>query len=335
MTLSLSLLTKVKNKLGSAYPRIEETQFTLFLAKELANVLCALKNKPQLSTAIADFSLLGIAEALGDCGFVFHDPAHAYFGGDPKDGLHPFNPLSDLEKYPFDVIFSKDQTLMVKGVTVINLPHFVSCVRRAYKSIKNRNLNTCLHVQKLAILAAVTYLSPFEGDMIEVGSYQCGTTIFLARLMEILKKPSRIYALDMFGGMPASTEPDRVDAIFYDEGMFLDNQLPLVRKRIRQERVEKRIHLIQGDVEKTLPQLYAKNIQAPLMFLDTDQYKGTKAGLNAVSPFCTKVIVVDDTELFGVNLAIQEFLEKEPSFCRKNLSINFDLLFTAPMSIDS
>ncbi len=99
-----------------------------------------------------------------------------------------------------------------------------------------------------------------------------------------------------------------------------------MQENIRNQKSEKSIELVKGDVVETLPKL--KDINFGLVFLDTDQYKGTKVGLEFLkgqtSPFPD--VIVDDTTLSGVNLAIDEFLDNDSPYIRKNLSTNFDYL---------
>ena len=311
------VLKKIKKRLwGTAYNSIEDSSFKLLVAAGLSKILRAHKQKNQLVTAYCDSSLYSLTEALADIGFIWKDPKYTFFGGSEEDILHPYNSVSDLYKDDFDVIFGENE---------IDLNKLIFATKLALNSIKSRNFKTCLNPHKIAIIAAICYLCPSNTNIIEVGSYQCGTTIFMAKLCSFLGKNITIYACDTFEGMPAATNADKCDPIYYDSGMFQDNAYADVKSRISSEGVARYIRLIKGDVVDTLPNLQIEN--AHFMFLDTDQYKGTKAGLDEAARFNPHHILVDDTSLGSIQLAINEFQSQTQNFIHSNLLMNFDYLF--------
>lgn len=289
------------------------------MAAGLAKVLKAKRKKSKLIAAYTDRKLYRFAEGLADVGFVWGDLAHTFFGGDVHDKLHPYNSLSELDRYAFDVVLGPH-----KGG--IDLIYYFRAIEKVLRGIKSANFLTCLNSHKLSILGALVYLCPDQSSIIEVGSYQCGTSIFMAHLCKVLGKKVTIYACDTFEGMPKATKPDYADTVFYDSGMFFDNPIEKVQKRIQDEGLEDSIHLVKGDVAETLPRLDCKN--AYMMFLDTDQYKGTKAGLDLARKLQSPHVIIDDTSLSGVNLAIEELIGKEERYKRENLFTNFDYIFS-------
>lgn len=313
------ILEKFRKRIfRNPYNSLKEDQFKLGLAAGLAKVLKAKRKKSKLVVAYTDRKLYRFAEGLADIGFVWGDLDHTFFGGDVHDKLHPYNALSELDRYAFDAVLGP-----YKGG--IDLIHFFRTTEKALRGIKSTNFLTCLNSHKLAILGALVYLCPDQSTMIKVGSYQCGTSIFMAQLCKVLGKKVTIYACDTFEGMPAATRPDHADAVFYDSGMFLDNPIEKVQKRIQDEGLGDFIHLVKGDVAETLPRLDCKN--AYMMFLDTDQYKETKVGLELARKLHAPHVIIDDTSLSGVNLAIEEFIGKEDRYKRDNLFTNFDYVF--------
>jgi hypothetical protein len=253
---------------------------------------------------------------------MWGDVTHTFFGGDVTDKLHPYNPLSEMHQHRFDVILgSPDQG----GIDLI---HFFQSVESVLTKMKSRNFLTCLNLNKLSVLASLICFCPDSSSIVEVGAYQCGTSIFMAKLAKALGKKITIYACDTFAGMPAATAADYVDSVAYDSGMFMDNPIEKVQKRIYREKVADCIHLVKGDVAKTLPNLDCKNVY--MMFLDTDQYKGTKIGLDLVKNLQTPHVVIDDTILSGVNSAIEEFIWNNPNYKRENLFTNFDYVYKSP-----
>ena len=88
------------------------------------------------------------------------------------------------------------------------------------------------------------------------------------------------------------------------------------------------IQIVPGLCQETLPAIIAKNPNVAFAFLDTDQYAGTKGGLDMVGPILKSgdVIVVDDTRVKGVDVAIQEALARDPGLVRAPVLMNFDLV---------
>lgn len=316
MQKAITLRKIIRRFFGKAYDVVEDELFLLALARAFASVLMAQKKKEALTTAYADQSLYKFTESLADMGFISRDFRHAFFGGSPNDILHPFNPLETIDNFEFDVIFGPEH---------LDICYFSKMIKKALKEIKYSNFLTCLNMQKIMIIAALVCLIPNDSAILEVGSYQCGTTIFIAQLCKELNKNIRVFACDTYEGMPAATAQDKKDVSYYDSGMFLDNPIEKVQGRIKGQNLEKSIRLIKGDVVETLPSLTIRNCS--LVFLDTDQYKGTKAGLELVGNLDTFAhVIVDDTGLSSVSLAINEFVKDNTSYSRKNLLTNFDYL---------
>ena len=310
------IVNKIKNRVAyNAYASLMKPAFTLSVAKALGSVLKTQKGKKELTTAFADPALFCLSESLADCGFVIKDPKHSFFGG-ADHPLYPANPPSSVSNVDFDAIL---------GPSHLDLLHFANSIDQALRLIKRENFITCLNQHKLFVLAALVCLIPDDTSIVEVGSYQCGTTIFMAQLCKILRKKVHIYACDTFEGMPTASSQDRKDPIYYDEGMFTDNEIKKVQQRINDQRVQDTITLVKGNVRDTLPSLGLENVS--LVFLDTDQYGGTKAGLDFVSSLSNSPhIVVDDTSLSSVRLAIEEFLDKRDGYRWENVCMNFDYL---------
>ncbi len=332
-----SKIKKIKRRFGNTYSFIAEYQLYLFIAQSLQKILSALKNKKEFSTAYIGTSLFPIIESLSDVGFIIKNPLKGFFGHTPNDISHPYNPLKEITNHTFDVVFIENssflkdpnilQILKQKKTFIFNLQLFSETFKKTLQSIRKRNFETCLHPNKLAILALMSHFCPIKSFILEVGSYQCGTTIFLAKLLKLLNKQSHVFALDSFEGMPPATDFDKIDKVYYDSGTFQNNFISLVSKRIKKENVANHITLIKGNVTDTLPTLIKKEKKCDFMFLDTDQYKGTQAGLWAAHQFKTPYIIIDDTSLSGVDIAIKEFLKEHSEYTRSNLITNFDLVF--------
>jgi len=299
------------------YNSVLEDLFFLKVAEAFALIFKAQAKRDTLTTAYVGKELYKYTESMLEMGFFRKDHRHSFFAGDPKIFHFPFNAKEDITRFDFDLILGPDH---------IDLIYFSEAIKATYKKMKRSNFHSCLNLQKIMIVSALVCLLPNDSKVLEVGAYQCGTTIFIAQLCRELNKKIKIYACDTFEGMPSATTQDKKDPIFYDSGLFTDNPLRTVQENIRNQKSEKSIELVKGDVVETLPKL--KDINFGLVFLDTDQYKGTKVGLEFLkgqtSPFPD--VIVDDTTLSGVNLAIDEFLDNDSPYIRKNLSTNFDYL---------
>jgi len=136
-----------------------------------------------------------------------------------------------------------------------------------------------------------------------------------------------IFALDMYGGMPAPQEKD--GETIYQAGLFANNPLPVVEALVEQYKLGGMIHLVKGLVEENVEIVVRKHSgRVAFAFLDTDQYSGTAAGLKHVLPDLMEdgMIVIDDTTVSGVNQAIEEALQAYPEMARLDLMMNFVLL---------
>jgi hypothetical protein len=314
---TLEIINKIKRRFFlNACDSMNDRFSLLTLAKAFLKILESQKAKTNLITAYTDINIANYNEDLSDIGFIIKDPFFTFFDGNPNDPHHPYNPIENLKKNEFDIIL---------GSEGLDLYFFAKSFKQALKEIKLCNFQTCLNVNKISIIAAIICLIPSNTNIIEIGSYQGGTTIFMAKLAKILNKNLKIFACDTFEGMPPASDNDKIDKCFYDSGRFIDNPLKKVQKRIKREKLENSINLVKGDVTITLKNLNINNLS--FVFLDTDQYNGTKAGLDFVLHSKSKPhIIIDDSSLSGINIAINEFLENNSSYRRKNLITNFDYL---------
>ncbi|MCH9703858.1 MAG: TylF/MycF family methyltransferase, partial [Chlamydiae bacterium] len=294
---------------------IKSRAFLFTVAKGLQSVLAKQRETERLHTAFCDPKLFQHSELLSDVGFVWSDPSYSFFGGSKQDRFHPYNPIGSLREEDFDIILGNNH---------IDLSQLLQAVQQTYSSLKTKDFISCLNINKLAIISALCYLTPDSSSIVEVGSYMCGTTIFMAKLFANLNKTVTIYACDTFEGMPAATEVDKRDKLYYDSGLFTDNKIEVIEKRVRKMGVSRSIRLIAGNVANTLPKLEIEKLA--FLFLDTDQYSGTKAGLDFAMRYFPQNIIIDDSSLSGVQEAIREFLSDNLSYRHSKLVTNFDFL---------
>lgn len=330
---------KIKNYfLSNAYDSLQNKKDIHLLAHVISQILKVILNKNEIRTGYVGTSLLGFTENLVDSGCIYQNPNYCFFENDVNDPLHPHNSINDFDPNQFDVLFlgmpdiNEKQKILDKlkkhPTIVIDLQDIANCYRASLLSLKARNFQSCLNLNKLTLLALFTYFCPSDHDIIEVGAYQCGTTMLMAKIIQRMKKQSKIYALDTFAGMPAASSQDKEGNIYYDTGMFTDSNLHAILNRIKQEQIHPQITLVPGLVEKTLPTIPANKIH--FMFLDTDQYSGTKAGIEAMLARSDSswFIIVDDTSVTGVDRAIEEALAKNRALKRGKVFHNFDILYS-------
>jgi predicted O-methyltransferase YrrM len=287
----------------------------------------------QLRTAVVGYhaSFLRNAETLADCGF-----AVSYFAGRADDIYHASRPLSELNPAEFDCVLVADESseeefckeLAAKGAKPIRIMQIVKAHVSVLKSLSYRGVVSCLNPYKQAVITAVVAISDPDGIIIECGVYMGGTTIQMALLQRLLGIKRLIFALDTYQGMPEPTEADYGGGFIYTAGMFSDTRRNLVQSYYQKAGVAEDIQIVPGLCQTTLPTIIRQNPNVAFAFLDTDQYAGTKGGLDTIGPILKKgaAIVIDDTTVRGVNVAIKEALERDPGLARSPVLMNFDLV---------
>lgn len=114
------------------------------------------------------------------------------------------------------------------------------------------------------------------GDILELGSYKCGTTILLSHYLDMLGSDKKIYACDTFSGFPYE---DR----FNDKSVKLkircnDTSLGYVTDKIASFQAAHNIRLVAGSFEDTLYQRLAEK-RFSFVLVDCDLYDATKFSL--------------------------------------------------------
>jgi predicted O-methyltransferase YrrM len=251
----------------------------------------------------------------------------------PLSHLDPSNfdlaVVSDVDGAREDALVAETEQLLAgsRGCSLVRLQRLAAAHMLALQHIQRGHFNTCLNPRKLSLIAAALYLTPREGAVVECGVYFGGTTIYMGLLQRFLGLSRPIYALDTFEGMPEPTAKDA--GTVYRAGLFNDTRLSTVAGMCRLHGLDSAIRLVPGLIQDTLPRVLAECPTVAFAFLDTDQYAGTKAGLDHVLPAACQdaLVVVDDTTVLGVDTAIAETVRTHSRLQRRNLSGNFDLLF--------
>jgi O-methyltransferase len=108
-----------------------------------------------------------------------------------------------------------------------------------------------------------------RGSLAEFGAFQCGTTVFIAKLLQALGVSSKIYAFDTFSGYP----PRRSILDLFSSPKCEFRDISIVESYCREFSIE----LVRGDISDTYSRL--KGIPLMFTFFDTDNYSPTKASL--------------------------------------------------------
>ncbi len=108
-----------------------------------------------------------------------------------------------------------------------------------------------------------------QGSVAEFGVYQAGTTVFMAKVLQLYEHPIQIYGFDTFGGFPPSKS---VMDIYRDRKCeFADYET------VKRYCSTYNIDLVPGDICETYTTL--RGIPLALSFFDTDVYSPTRRAL--------------------------------------------------------
>ncbi|BBD09292.1 TylF/MycF/NovP-related O-methyltransferase [Desulfovibrio ferrophilus] len=131
----------------------------------------------------------------------------------------------------------------------------------------------------------------------------------------------KIFAVDSFEGLPAPRQEDSIPRMggktHYVEGMFKETSYAQLQYLLEIWGKNQRVRLIKGFFEDVLPPAFPASKQFSMVILDSDQYSGTKFGLEFFYDRIPEggMIFVDDyngTYAEGVTVAVNEFLADKP-----------------------
>ncbi len=148
------------------------------------------------------------------------------------------------------------------------------------------------------------------GDIVEFGSYRCGTAIFLAKVAQELGYTGTIYALDTFEGIPKANEV--ID--FHLRGDFRELSFEALGEVIRELGLTNLV-LVKGFFEETLPKLLPTMKKVVLAHIDCDVEASTRYAILAIEKQMDAqgYMVIDDVaapSCLGVMQAVEETLQK-------------------------
>jgi O-methyltransferase len=141
------------------------------------------------------------------------------------------------------------------------------------------------------------------GDIAEFGTFQAGTTVFIAKILEELKSPKNIYAFDTFSGYPERTS---VLDLFHENKCEF-NDYEFVRRYCETHKIE----LVKGNIVENVHFLRGKELS--FSFFDTDNYTPTRVALE---------IAFDNTPQGGIIAFDHYFSPKWPYTVGEKIAAN-------------
>ncbi len=161
----------------------------------------------------------------------------------------------------------------------------------------------------LAMYEIFKLVLPVKGSIVECGVFKGFGVMTWAKLSTMLEPENltrRIYAFDTFEGFPNVCEKDKNNIAEHEKGaLYADSYEELLALITEYDRDRflghmDKVHLIKGDVVKTIPKFISghPHLLVSLLFLDMDLFEPTKAAIEHFLPRMPKgaVIVFDELD---------------------------------------
>lgn len=160
----------------------------------------------------------------------------------------------------------------------------------------------------LAMYEIFKLILQVKGSVVECGVFKGFGVMTWAKLSAMLEPENltrRIYAFDTFAGFPNVSDKDGNTVIKHEYGgLYADSYEELLELITEYDRDRflghmDKVHLIKGDVVKTIPKFIKEHqhLLVSLLFLDMDLFEPTKAALENFLPRMPKGAVVAFDEL--------------------------------------
>jgi|TARA_B110000116_G_scaffold187774_1_gene162867 O-methyltransferase len=132
-----------------------------------------------------------------------------------------------------------------------------------------------------------------QGDLVETGVFQGGTTVLMARVIHNLSSPRVLYACDSFLGLPRAQSQDR-------EIFKWDFKSPRthVEHVLHKEGLMHHVRIVSGWFHQSLPPRGLRSIS--MLRLDGDTFNGTYEALRWLYPLVMDggIVYLDDVGSF-------------------------------------
>ena len=169
---------------------------------------------------------------------------------------------------------------------------------------------TFLSYDRLYTLYQAVLQSPAQGDALEVGVYQGGSSKFLAKLLS--QREQTLYSCDTFTSH--SVVDSRYDGEHQVGQGFTNVSLDSIKSYLGNIQ---NIRLVPGDIYQTFKTMQLKSLS--FVHCDVDVYPVTLFVLETAAPLLNPggIIVVDDygfTTCKGAKVAVDEFMQANTNF---------------------
>ena len=160
----------------------------------------------------------------------------------------------------------------------------------------------------LALYELFKLILPVKGSVVECGVFQGFGVMTWAKLSALLEPENltrRIYGFDTFAGFPVVGPKDANAAVDHVPGDLHSESFDELRALIKANDDDRflghidKVHLVRGDMTKTIPAFVAEHphVVVSLLFLDADLYEPTCAALEHFLPRMPRGAVVAFDEL--------------------------------------
>jgi hypothetical protein len=147
----------------------------------------------------------------------------------------------------------------------------------------------------LALYEIFKLSMPVKGSVVECGVFRGFGLMSWAKLSAMLEPENfmrRIYGFDSFSGFPAISSRDENSIVKLSKGGLGADSFDELKSLIEQFDRDRflghmdKVHLIKGDVAKTIPKFIRQNrhLVISLLFLDMDLYEPTRCALKHFVP---------------------------------------------------
>jgi hypothetical protein len=160
----------------------------------------------------------------------------------------------------------------------------------------------------LAMYEIFKLVLPVKGSVVECGVYKGFGVMAWAKLSAMLEPENlsrRIYGFDTFGGFPHVNERDSNPVALSKRGDFHTDSYKELQALIKEYDRDRflghidKVHLVRGDVTKTIPKFIHEHphVVVSLLFLDLDLYEPTKVAIENFLPRMPRGAVIAFDEL--------------------------------------
>lgn len=166
------------------------------------------------------------------------------------------------------------------------------------------------HLKRFLAMYEVFKLAmPVKGSVVECGVFKGFGVMSWAKLSAMLEPENmtrRVYAFDTFAGFPSVHSKDKTDVVDVTPGGLQADSYDELQSLIAEYDKDRflghvdKVHLIKGDVVKTIPEFIESHphLVVSLLFLDMDLFEPTKAALKHFVPRMPKgaLLVFDELD---------------------------------------